>query len=285
MKKPLLRDITDDESRQFLRDGVVCLRGVIAPEWLELTRAGMEELRAQPSPYATVVDAEPLYMLIDQMPSLHNDKLRRVVFESGAGEVAKQLLGASRLRWLYDQLFYKGAGPVAETPWHQDTAYGFIEGMNIVRVWMPVDPVPRQTTIEVVRGSHLWNVVYATAKEIKVLEENRDRTSESQFSYLDRKEEGLPEVPQIEAMRESFDIVGHAVEPGDVVAFNYHALHHAGAGLNPLSKRRALAMLYADDQVTFKRRPNLVPGPIEHAGRSWQDGQRLSDFPEVFPVV
>jgi ectoine hydroxylase-related dioxygenase (phytanoyl-CoA dioxygenase family) len=173
---------------------------------------------------------------------------------------------------------------VAETPWHQDTAYGFIDGMNIIRVWMPVDPVPRETTIEVVRASHLWNVVYATTT-VKVLEENKEHTTASRFNYLDKKAESLPAVPEIEANRDSFEIIGHAVNPGDVVVFNYHVLHHAGGGVNSHAKRRALAILYADDQVSFKRRPNLVPGPIEHAGKTWQDGQRLADFPEVFPVV
>lgn len=169
----------------------------------------MEELRAAPSPYATVLDAGELYMLIDQMPSLHNDKLRRVAFESGTADIARQLIGATQLRWLYDQLFYKGAGQVAETPWHQDSAYGFIEGMNIIRVWMPVDPVPRETTLEVVRGSHLWNVVYGTTT-VKVLEDNKDKTTTSKFDYTKHDAENLPAVPDVEAHRESFDVVGHA---------------------------------------------------------------------------
>jgi hypothetical protein len=44
-------------------------------------------------------------------------------------------------------------------------------------------------------------------------------------------------------------------------------------------------LVYADDQVSFKRRPNLVPGLVEHVGKAWQNGQRLANFPEVFPVI
>lgn len=284
MSTALLRDVTAEESRQFLRDGVVCLRRVLDPAWIDVIRDGMEELRGAPSPYATIVDAGELYLYIDQMPSLHNPKLRRVALESGAGGIAKQLAGTPRLHWLYDQLFYKGSGQVAETPWHQDTAYGFVDGMDIVRVWIPVDPVPRQTTIEVVRASHLWNVEYATTS-VKVLEDNKASTSTSKFDYLAKQAETLPAVPQIEARRDSFDIIGHAVEPGDVVAFNYHILHHAGAGANPHAKRRALAILYASDGTCLKHRPNPVPDPVGHAGGSWRDGQTLAEFPEAFPVV
>jgi len=280
----MLRDVTPEEKARFQLDGVVCLRRILDPAWIELIREGMEELRRAPSPYATVVDADPLYLYVEQMPSLHNAKLRRVALASGAGDIAKQLLGKPALRWLYDQLFYKGSGPVAETPWHQDTAYGFIDGMDILRLWIPVDPVPRETTIEVVRASHLWNVEYATTT-VKVLEENRDKTSTSRFDYTAKQAETLPAVPDIEARRASFDIVGHAVDPGDVVAFNYHILHHAGAGMNPHAKRRALAILYADDDVTLRRRPNPVPDPIAHAGGTWRDGQALREFPEAFPAV
>jgi len=284
MKSPLLREISDEERAQFLRDGVVCLRKVIDPRWVELARQGVEELRAAPSPYATVVDNDPLYFYVDQMPSLHDDRLRRVAMESGTAEIAKRMYDTVAMRWMFDQIFYKGAGPVAETPWHQDTAYSPFDGMNIIRVWMPLDPVPRETTIEVVRASHLWNVVYATAMP-KVLVDNKDSTRVSKFDYLDKKEELLPFVPEIESNRDSFDIIGHAVDPGDAVVFNYHVLHHAGAGMNPHAKRRALAILYADERTSFKTRANPVPGPIEHAGKTWHDGQTLADFPELFPTV
>jgi len=156
--------------------------------------------------------------------------------------------------------------------------------MNIIRVWMPVDSVPRLTTIDVVRGSHLWNVVYATA-EVKVLEDNKAQTTKGKFDYLDKKGEALPAVPEIELRRDSFEIIGHEVNPGDVVVFNYHILHHAGAGMNPHSKRRAYAVLYADEQTTFVQCDNPVPGAVEHAGKIWREGQTPADFPEIFPVA
>jgi hypothetical protein len=285
MTSPLLRDITADERSQFERDGVVCLRRIMHPQWVDLTREGLEELRQAPSPYATVVDKAPLYLYVDQMPSLHNAKLRRVALESGMPDIAKRLSEAPRMRWLYDQVFYKGAGPVAETPWHQDTPYGPFRSPEIIRVWMPVDPVPRQTTVEVVRGSHRWNVVYATAESIKVLEDNKDATTIGRFDYLDKKGEALPPLPDIEAHRDSFDIVGYEVEPGDVVVFNYHVLHHAGAGMNPHAKRRALAVLYADERTTYAHCENPVPGAVEHAGRTWRAGQTLAEFDDIYPLV
>lgn len=262
MNNPLLRNVSMEERLRFWRDGVVCLRRIISPEWIKLAQDGIEQQRQAPSPHATVVDADPLYLLIDQMPSVENGMLKRVVFESGAGEIARQLTVTTRLRWVYDQLFYKGRGPVPETPWHQDTSYGFADSHRIVRVWMPVDHIPRETAIEVVRGSHLWHV-----------------------GYLNAWDDDKLMLPDIETNRGAFDIVGYEVDPGDVVVFNYRALHHAGPGVNFNEKRRAFAILYADDGLVLRHRPPPVPGPLETARRAWHDGQKAGDFPEAFRPV
>lgn len=282
MKTRLLRQITDEERRQFQRDGVVCLRGIIDPAWIDIAREGIEEQRLSPTKYATIVENGDLYLLVDQMTTFRNPKLRRFALESGAADVVKGLSGVEQVRWLYDQLFYKGSGEVAETPWHQDTPYGFLNGPNIVRVWIPVDHVPRQTSIEVVRGSHLWNVEYDIIEHIAVLEDNVAHTKTTEFNYLDVRPDTRPKLPNIEASRDSFDIVGFAADPGDVIAFNYHILHHAGAGVNPNEKRRAFAVIYGDERTTLTHRPNPVPGPIEHAGLAYANGQSIAEFPQVF---
>lgn len=205
---PLLRDVRLDERLRFLRDGVVCLRQIISPEWVRRAQDGVEH--------------------------------EQVMFESGAGEVARQLTVTRRLRWIYDQLF--DSDPMtAGSPWHQDTSYGLADSHRIVRVWMPVDHVPRETGIEVVRGSHLWKAERGWAGRI--------------------------EVRDIEANRRAFDIVGYEVDAGDVVAFNYRSLHHAGAsGVNFDEKRRAFAILYADDALALRHRPPLMPPAVRDHG-------------------
>ena len=208
MNNPLLRDVRMDERLRFLRDGVVCLRQIISPAWVRRAQDGVEH--------------------------------EQVMFESGAGEVARQLTVTRRLRWIYDQLF--DSDSMAGTPWHQDTSYGLADSHRIVRVWMPVDHVPRETGIEVVRGSHLWKVERGWAGRI--------------------------EVRDIEANRRAFDIVGYEVDAGDVVAFNYRSLHHAGANVNFSEKRKAFAILYADDRLAWRHRSPLeTDGPAWHGGR------------------
>lgn len=217
MTNPLLRDVRLDERLRFLRDGVVCLRQIVAPEWVRR---------------------------VQQDDGIVHEQL---MFESGAGEVARQLTVARRLRWLRDQLFYADAGadpvagPVGANPWHQDTSFGLADSQRIVRMWVPVDHMPRERAIEVVRGSHLWKVEQGWTSRV--------------------------EVHDIEANRRAFDIVGYEVDPGDVVVFNYRALHHAGGGSNSSSsaserkRRSAFAILCADDELALRHRlaPPFVP--------------------------
>src|SRR5438876_212347 len=58
-------------------------------------------------------------------------------------------------------------------------------------------------------------------------------------------------VPDIAAHRDSFDIVGWAVEPGDVVAFNLATLHGARGGRDVSFRRRTLSTRWAGDDVRY----------------------------------
>lgn len=48
----------------------------------------------------------------------------------------------------------KEAGTRQRTPWHQDLPYYNVDGRLNVSMWCPVDPVPRESTLEFVAGSH-----------------------------------------------------------------------------------------------------------------------------------
>ena len=280
---PLKRPMTDEEITQYRRDGVVCLRDVLTPEWIDTIRAGIDEQREQPGPYATVLQSERSYTMAEQVSSNFNDKLRRAVLQSGAGQIAQAMLQATQVRLLHDNIFYKDAGDIIETPWHQDTANGCFDGMNMIRIWIPVDPVARQTAIEVVRASHLWNAFYVSGD----LDAYKDQAVDLEASayYFDHSPEPYAKVPDIEAHRDSFDIIGYQMQPGDVVAFNFHLLHHAGAGQASKTQRRVLSIIYGDDSLTMRHRPNMVPTALDIAGRTYADGQSVSDFADLFPAI
>jgi hypothetical protein len=46
------------------------------------------------------------------------------------------------------------------TPWHQDQPYYNIDGFQTASFWIPLDPVPRESTLEFVAGSHASRTWY-----------------------------------------------------------------------------------------------------------------------------
>lgn len=280
------RQITDAEIGDFREKGAVLLRGILPNEWVDLVRAGLEELRLDPGPMTTRATGKGGRgeLMIDQFASLRNEKLRRFRDESPAAEIAGHLLGEQDARFYIDQIFYKGSGRVLPTNWHQDTPYLRIAGNDICRLWTTCDPSPRQATVKVIRGSHLWNVVYAPNPDTEALETIETGDGFSYGSNADYDSSLVP-VPDIDAHPGAFDILEWDVQPGDVLAFNGNILHGAGGIEDHPHKRRALATVWVGDDVRYRVRPGIsLPDLVELKGKEMRDGTLLSDRPDIFPA-
>ena len=291
--------ITEQDCADFHRDGAVLLRGVLERGWLDLIEAGLEHAEANPDGMSAGVD---MPLRIDQFPAMHSAQLKKAIEDSPLAEIVGRVLN-SPVRFYMDQMFYKPAGLIAPSAWHQDTCYYNVDGHQLVRSWVCVDPVPREASLEVVRGSHLWNITYRPpvgmdpandpqgAQAIDAAHDRGERIigrdAFEQWTYFDSfADPGLPKLPNIEAHRESFDILGWDYQPGDVILFHGHILHSARGGVTLPHPRRSHAVLWAGADVHYlHRRSQSIPDPIGLYDVEPQDGQPLSDFPEVFPVA
>ncbi len=276
--------VTADQIAAYRRDGAVLIKGVLSPGELALLETGLEEIRA---------DAGELYSLVQsddgrgetlaaQFPSLRSPSTVRLLREGPAAQLAARLMGAPSAQLVLDQAFYKHPGKIVPTPWHQDTPFLQVRGDDMARVWLSCDPSPEHVTVEVVRGSHRWNVVFDTA----TMAESKVRTAGEgeAFTYDGMAAPGQPAVPDIEAHRGSFDIMRFAVEPGDAVVFNGNMLHGAqGCDDYPLP-RRALAVMWGGPELRYHRPVgHAMPVPGERGGEI-PHGARIGDYPEAFPV-
>jgi ectoine hydroxylase-related dioxygenase (phytanoyl-CoA dioxygenase family) len=108
-----------------------------------------------------------------------------------------------------------------------------------------------------------------------------------QWTYFDSFfDPGLPELPDIKGHLESFDILGWDYEPGDVLLFHGNILHSARGGVELPHPRRSHASLWTGPDVRYlRRRSQAIPDPIKLYDCEPEDGQPLSDFPEVFPLA
>lgn len=297
MRARPLRSVTPDESAAFHRDGAVLIQGVLAPEWVEAVEKGLETVVAKPD-----VMSESLGTLrVDQFPAARSPELLRIIEESPIAELVGTAL-RSPVRFYMDQSFVKPPGVFPPTPWHQDTCYYNVGGHDLIRAWVCCDAVPRNVSLEVVRGSHLWNVTYSP---LAGRDPEGDPSAQAQLesahagepmlgadTYADWtywsgvKDKALPLVPDIEAQRDSYDILGWDYEPGDVILFHGHILHSALGNVESATPRRAHASLWAGRDAHYRHRiGQIIPDPIALYPHKPETGQLLSDFPEVFPLA
>ncbi|HIG60696.1 MAG TPA: hypothetical protein EYQ22_07375 [Gammaproteobacteria bacterium] len=301
MKNPApARAIRKTEIDAFNRDGAVLLKAVLDESWVTLLRDGLEHAHDHPDGMSFGVS---MPLRIDQFPASHSSQLKTLMDDSPIAEIVGKVL-QSPVRFYMDQMFYKPAGMIAPSAWHQDTCYYNVEGHQLVRAWVCADPVPREVSLEVLRGSHLWNVTYrppvgmdpssdpqaAAALEVAFAEGKVliGQEAHEQWTYFDSfLDSSLPQLPNIEAVRDSFDILGwDDYEPGDVILFHGNIVHSARGGVNLPHPRRSHASLWAGSDVRYlRRRSQAIPDPYALYEHSPKDGQLLSDFPAVFPLA
>lgn len=291
--------VIDEEITAFHRDGAVLLKDRLGPEWVAVLLEGLEFAQTHPDGMSAGVG---MALRIDQWPAGRSPKLKHLLEASPLSEIVGTVIDAP-VSFYMDQMFYKPAGKIFPSAWHQDTCYYNVEGDQLIRAWVCADPVPRDVSLEVVRGSHRWNVTYrppvgmdpandpqgAAKLEAKFARGERliGREAHERWTYFDSfSDPSLPALPDIESQRDSFDILGWDYEPGDVILFHGNVLHSARGGVTLNHPRRAHASLWAGPDVKYlHRRSQAIPDPLPLYDYQPRDGQPLSDFPDVFPVA
>jgi ectoine hydroxylase-related dioxygenase (phytanoyl-CoA dioxygenase family) len=291
------RALSEERIEAFHRDGAILIKAVLSKEWIEVLAKGLDAAIAEPDALSGIVGRE---LRVDQFPASRSADLRRIVEESPVAEIVGRAL-RSPVRFYMDQLFYKPQGVIEPTPWHQDTCYYNLDGQDLIRAWVSPDPVPREASLEIVRGSHRWNVTYSplagrdpdldpTARKMREAavpgEPMLGEEAHDSWNYFSGvRDTSLPWVPDIESHRDSYDILGWEYEPGDVILFHGHVLHSALGHVQTANPRRTLASLWAGRDVRYLHRPGqVIPDPRALYAHKPNTGQPLSDFPDVFPL-
>jgi ectoine hydroxylase-related dioxygenase (phytanoyl-CoA dioxygenase family) len=264
MNRPLSSDVVD----AFRRDGAAPLRGIIAQSDVEALRCGVDSLLNHPSPRAKMAAAagDPGRFFEDFCNWREQPNFRRFIDDGPLAAAAAALMGAHTVRFYHDHVLVKDGGAVTPTPWHQDQPYYNIDGAQTVSFWIPLDPVSRETTLEFLAGSHRGP--WLTPRS---------------FASAEAKwfpEGALADLPDIEADRGAFPILGWALEPGDAVAFHMLTLHAASG--SP-TRRRVFSARFIGDDVTHAPRPWVTSPEFPGLAVALPAGAPM-DHP-LFPVV
>ena len=295
--------LTKAQIDEFQATGAICLRQVLDDAWVEKVATGINKNLENPSQYSEkLANLESNSSSVDSGGYYFNDycnwksipEFVDYVYNSPAASIAGQLTGSSYVAMYHEHVLVKSAGSSRETPWHVDQSYYPIDGTQVCSIWMPIDPIGLESTIQFVEGSHLWPEWFRPRKFATTLNYETIAPENDNRTWAD--------VPSAQELVTRARILQWAVEPGDCIVFHMKTLHGAPGNLSKLNQRRILStrwlgkhsarpILITDndkkinfcvgDDAVIASRPWIVSPPI-YGGLKVGDKAVSAEFPVVW---
>ena len=265
---PLRIDVPETEIERFQKDGVAILRGAFA-DWVETLRRGVDFNIENPGPdgrFYTGDDGDGRFMT-DYCNWQRIPEYKDFIENSPVAEIGAALMRTARVQLFHEHVLVKEAAADVPTPWHHDLPYYSVTVQRSVSLWLPLDPVPRERTLEFIAGSHSKGELFQPQRF------NGNPINDG---------DGLNALPDIEADRDAFPIVGWAMQPGDAVAFDFRTLHGAPANRSKTETRRAFSVRLVGEGACWRREEGITTSP-PFPDVSLQHGQPLAG--PQFPVL
>ena len=153
-----IKQKVDSEAIKIYNEtGVIYIPDTLNAEEIECIKNGIEWNLQNLSAMAKVASPESDAGLFieDFCTWQDNPYYKQIIFDSPLAAIAGVLMQSNQVRLYYDHMLIKEPYTQTITPWHQDLPYYNINGMQNCSFWIPIDPVFRESTLELVSGSHL----------------------------------------------------------------------------------------------------------------------------------
>lgn len=307
-----------DARRSYERDGVVLLKGVLSKAEIENLRRAVDHQMAHADASETAYDfqkmadqfwkrggrfrsgnatrfdlerlsdivaadkaARPLYEEDVMTPPRHASffyeaagwrhykEIRQVAMDSRLPELVADLLDSNYVNFWEDTTFVKTPGATLRTPFHQDYTYFQIQGDKCCIVWITLDEVDAGNgALEYVIGSHRWGRAFAPNVFV------------SQTPLPGSPYERLPD---IEAMRDRYDIRTVSAKPGDVIIHHVMTVHGSCGNRTANRPRRGISFRYCGDDVRYHDKPGAMRQPWVCHSLKNGDPLYADAYPRVWP--
>ena len=262
--------ITDSQIQEYSEKGAILLKKAFDHDWLSILGEGIEKNKKDPGPYAcqytTENDEGDFYD--DYCNWDRFDEYKDFVFNSPAAEIAGQLTRSYQLRIFHEHVLVKEPKTLQPTPWHQDQPYYCVDGEQVCSIWLPLDPVPKESGLEFVAGSHLLRRMFMPIKFLTL----------SEYEYSPGSFESIPD---IDSNRDKYEILSWDMEPGDCIVFHFKTLHSGKGNPDRSIQRRAFSSRWIGDDAVYAERPGETSPPFPEL-KSFKQDDPL-DHP-LFPI-
>ncbi len=271
--------ISSAEIEAFQTDGVVPLRSRFSTSWIEQLRTAIDHARTNPGPnlvrHTTQPDSPGYYE--DFWSWNRSAAFTSFVHESPAAPLAAQLLDAPSINLVMDNWFLREAGSTSRPPFHHDISYFDFTGSMCV-LWLPLEPVTKQSGITFVQGSHLWGKHF-----MRIRFGDGHPTDEQHAITVNGVEYEPP--PDIEN-DDAYELLTFDLQLGDCLFFDMRTLHGALSTQVPdeTIHRYTLRMAGPDGRISYRGDWAAQERALFEAA-GYGDGDRLEGdfFPQLFP--
>jgi hypothetical protein len=258
-----------EQQRALVEDGVVMVKGLLEPELLRRVQACFDWSIVNPGPLAIDASTDAGIYRIDNYNPDALEFYRDTIVDLPFCGLLADAWGSNNVWYYAEELFWR-KGVAERTFWHQDTSYSPWGGSHWVNCWMPLNGVPEDYSLEVVRGSHQGTQYDGTAF---------DHDDPTKPFFGDRA--NLPRMPDIAADIKkdpaAWDIVSYAMDPGDVLILHPRSLHGGGLTDGHYSERQTLTLRFFGDDAFYS---DHIPGgdglyTVDQRKKSGDDVRRL----------
>jgi len=245
---------------RFRENGVVHIPKALDPFCLTLAEQCFEWTLNNPGPGAgAVLAGTPGTFYQDQANPDAFPAYKELLCDTNIPDLAAALFDCDNIWLMYEQIWLKDGADTRRTPWHQDLPYLPAAGDHLAVFWTCLDPVEKVDSLEFVTGSHRGPLYNPSAF-------NPDDVSANLFD-----DPQYPQMPDVDAGRDSFSISIWSMEPGDIVIF-HPAMLHGGAQTRAGIRRRTLSLRFFGDDAWCAKRPHDDMANVD--GLKHDDGGR-----------
>ena len=257
--------LSDQEIEIYQDQGAIVVKNLFKP-WIDLLREGFEKVLNKPGPHAreNVTNKEGRFFE-DYCNWQRINEFQKFAEESPAAQIVAEATGSKSIQLFHEHIFVKDPGTFKETPWLQDMPYYCVDGNDTGSFWIPLDPVTKENSLQVLLGSHRFPKLFRPT-----IWSNDKPWYKDNDNFMD-----MPDITKMEK-----NILSSEMNIGDAILFNFKVLHSSSGNTEKIP-RRAFSMRFIGDDVKYINRGGETSPPFK--GIDLNNGAKMRE--DWFPVI
>ena len=231
--------LNEKQISNYNRDGAIIIQDVFKP-WINSLRQGFEKVLKNPGPHArdNVTEDGSGRFFEDYCNWQRITEFKNWIERSPGAQIVAEATKSKSIQVFHEHILVKEPGTTKQTPWHQDMPYYCVHGEDTGSYWIPLDPITKENSLQIVLGSHKWPKLIRPT-----------RWSDNQPWYDNDTE--FMDMPNIESSDHTIMIPD--LNLGDAILFNFKTVHGA-PGNTSKNRRRAFSTRFIGDDVRYINR-------------------------------